>query len=115
MKMYIKGNWVDKSETIPVLNPFDQSVLDTVPRGTASDVDLAIGSAVRGAQVMAKMPAYERYTILRRAADLMAERADDLAETITKEEGKVIAEGRAEVQRAIQTITLSAEESKRLH
>jgi len=115
MKMYINGNWVDKAETILVLNPFDQSVLDTVPRGTASDVDLAIGSAVRGAQAMAKMPAYERYTILRRAADLMAERADDLAETITKEEGKVIAEGRAEVQRAIQTITLSAEESKRLH
>ena len=37
----------------------------------------------------------------------MEERADDLAETITREEGKVIAEGRAEVQRAVQTITLS--------
>ena len=45
----------------------------------------------------------------------MDERADDLAETITREEGKVIAEGRGEVQRAIQTITLSAEEAKRLH
>ena len=115
MRMYINGKWVDKPETITVFNPFDQSILDTVPRGTAADVDLAIGSAVRGAQAMRKLTSYERYSILRRAADLMAERAEDLGQTITKEEGKVIAEGRAEVQRAIQTITTSAEEAKRLH
>ncbi|HZA23241.1 MAG TPA: aldehyde dehydrogenase family protein, partial [Dehalococcoidia bacterium] len=115
MKMYIGGNWVDRAETMPVLNPFDQSVIDTVPRGTAADVDEAIGSAVRGATVMGKMSAYERYSILRRTADLMAQRAEDLARTITNEEGKVLSEGRAEVQRAIQTITLSSEEAKRLH
>ena len=115
MKMYIGGKWLDKPETIPVLNPFDQSVIDTVPRGTSADVEAAITSAVRGAAVMAKVPAYERYAILRRAADLMAERLEDLGQTITKEEGKVIAEGRGEVGRAIQTITLSAEEAKRLH
>ena len=115
MKMYICGEWVDRDDKMSVINPFDQSVIDTVPRGTSADVDAAITSAVRGASVMAKLPAHRRYTILKRAADLMAEKADDLAETITREEGKVIAEGRAEVQRAIQTITLSAEESKRLH
>ena len=115
MKMYIGGEWIDRDDKIPVLNPFDQSVIDTVPRGTAADVDLAITSAVRGAQVMAKMPAHQRYAILRRTADLMAERAEDLGRTITLEEGKVIAEGRGEVQRAIQTITLSSEEAKRLH
>jgi acyl-CoA reductase-like NAD-dependent aldehyde dehydrogenase len=115
MKMYINGNWVDRAETMPVRNPFDQSVIDTVPRGTAADVDEAISSAVRGAAVMGKMPAYERYSILRRAADLMAQRSEDLARTITSEEGKVLAEGRGEVQRAIQTITLSSEEAKRLH
>ncbi len=115
MKMYLNGNWVDRDEKMPVRNPFDQSELDTVPRGTAEDVNTAVTSAVRGAAVMAKVPAYERYMILRRTADLMAERAEDLAQTITKEEGKVIAEGRGEVQRAIQTITLSSEEAKRLH
>ncbi len=115
MRMYINGQWIDKAETIPVLNPFDQSVLDTVPRGTAADVDLAITSAVRGAKAMAKLTAYERYAILHRTAELMAERLEDLGQTITKEEGKVIAEGRGEVQRAIQTITTSAEEAKRLH
>jgi len=115
MKMYINGKWVEKAQTTPVLNPYDQSVIDTVPKGTAADVDTAIASAVRGAKVMAKMPAHQRYTILHRTADLMAQRAEELARTITLEEGKIIAEGRAEVQRAIQTITLSAEEAKRLH
>ena len=86
-----------------------------MPRGTGSDADLAITSAVRRAKAMAKLTAYERYAILHHAAELMAERLEDLGQTITKEEGKVIAEGRGEVQRAIQTITTSAEEAKRLH
>ena len=115
MKMYINGQWIDKAETIPVLNPFDQSLLDTVPRGTTAAVELAVTRAVRGAVAMGKLTSFERYSILRRTADIMAERAEDLGQTITKEEGKVIAEGRGEVQRAIQTITGSAEEAKRLH
>ena len=115
MKMYISGKWVDKAEIMPVLNPFDQSVIDTVPRASAAEVEQAITSAARGAEVMGKMTAYDRYAILRRAADLLGERSEDLARTITMEEGKVIAEGRGEVQRAIQTITLSSEEAKRLH
>ena len=115
MKMYINGKWTDKGQTSPVFNPFDQSVLDTVPKADAADVDLAIASAARGAKVMGVMPAHQRYAILRRAADLMAERSEDLARTITLEEGKVISEGRGEVQRAIQTITISSEEAKRLH
>ena len=115
MKMYINGQWIDKAETISVFNPFDQSLLDTVPRGTSADVELAITSAVRGAVAMGKLTSFERYSILRRTADIMAERAEDLGQTITKEEGKVIAEGRGEVQRAIQTITGSAEEAKRIH
>ena len=115
MKMYINGEWMDRADTMPVLNPFDQSIIDTVPRATVADVDLAIASAVRGAKVMAKLPAYERYAILNRAAQLMTERTEDLGKTITMEEGKVIAEGRGEVGRAVQTITLSSEEAKRLH
>ena len=59
MKMYFGGKWVDKAETIPVLNPFDQSVIDTVPRGTSADVEQAVTSAVRGAKAMAKLTASE--------------------------------------------------------
>ena len=93
MKMYINGSWVDRDEKMPVLNPFDQSLIDTVPLASAADVEAAITSAARGAKVMAKLPAYERYAILRRAADIMAERIDELGTLITQEEGKVIAEG----------------------
>ena len=82
MKMYVSGQWVDKQRKVPVTNPYDGSEIDTVPRGDAGDVETAIGSAA----VMAKMPAYERYTILRRAADMLAERQRDLARTISMEE-----------------------------
>ena len=114
MKMHIGGQWVDKSEKIEVLHPFDGSVIDTIPRGDAADVELALATAERGAKVMAKMTGYERYEILRRAADLMVERTEDLARTITLEEGKIIAEGRIEASRAVEIIALSAEEAKRL-
>ena len=63
---------------------------------------------------MAATTGYERFTILRRAADLMAEKAEDLARTLSAEEGKILAEARLEVDRAVQTIELSGEEAKRL-
>ena len=129
MKMYIGGEWVDKDEKVPVVNPYDGSVVDydgsvvdydgsvvdTVPKAGVEDVDSAIASAVRGAAAMAKVPAYQRFVMLRKAADLLEERLEDFARTITLEEGKIIAESRTEVSRAVQTISLSAEESKRLY
>ena len=115
MRMYIGGEWVEKAAAMPVVNPFDGSVVDTVPRGDLEDVETALTTAVRGAEVMRRLTAYQRYEMLGKAARLMAERSEDLARTITLEEGKTIHEGRGEVQRAIQTITTSAEEAKRIH
>ena len=114
MKMHIGGQWVDKSEKIEVLHPFDGSVVDTIPRGDAADVELALATAERGAKVMANLTGYERYEILHKAAHLMEERNEDLARTITLEEGKIIAEARIEASRAVEIIALSAEEAKRL-
>jgi glyceraldehyde-3-phosphate dehydrogenase (NADP+) len=115
MRMFLGGEWVDRDERSDVVNPYDGSVIDTVPRASLEDVEKAIPSAVRGAAVMAELPAYQRYRILHRAAELMEERAEDLGRTITLEEGKIIAEGRGEAQRSIQTMILSAEEAKRLY
>jgi acyl-CoA reductase-like NAD-dependent aldehyde dehydrogenase len=115
MKMYVAGQWIDKPERIDVRNSYDNSLVDTVPRADAGDVERALQSAERGAKVMARLPGYERYRILRRAAELMARRAEELGQTISREEGKIIAEGRLEANRAIETITASAEEAKRLH
>ena len=114
MKMYLAGEWVDRDEKIDVVNPFNGQVFDTVPRGSVEDVHTAIASAERGAKVMAAMSGYQRYEILTRAVALMRERVDDLGRTITMEEGKIIGEGLGEAERAIQTMTGSAEEAKRM-
>ena len=115
MKMYVAGQWIDKPQTINVMNPYDNSVLDTVPRADRSDVERALGSAVRGAQVMAKLPGYERWKILKKAAEIIQTKNEELGRLISSEEGKVLAEGRLEASRAFETIMGSAEEAKRLH
>jgi acyl-CoA reductase-like NAD-dependent aldehyde dehydrogenase len=115
MKIFRAGNWVDTAKKIEVKNPFDNSVIDTVPRADAADLEKALVFAERGAKVMAKLSSYDRWKILRRAADLMAARNDELGQTISKEEGKVIAEGRGEASRAVETMMGSAEEAKRIH
>ena len=115
MKMFVNSRWMDKDEKVEVLNPYDGSVVDTVPRADGADVQAALATAARGAEVMAAMPAHERYRILHRAAGLMAERQEDFGQTISAEEGKIISEGRGEAARAVDTMTLSAEEAKRLY
>ena len=115
MKMYIGGEWTPGQEVMEVLNPYDGSVVDTVPRGTAEEVDAALASAVRGAAAMRALTGYERYQILHRTADLILANQQDLAETITREEGKIIGEATIEVERAAEIIYLSAEEAKRLY
>jgi glyceraldehyde-3-phosphate dehydrogenase (NADP+) len=115
MKNFIAGSWIDKPKKIEVRNPFDHSVIDTVPKADAADLEKALAFAERGAKVMAKLSSYERWKILRKAADLMAARNDELGQIISKEEGKIIAEGRGEASRAVETIMGSAEEAKRIH
>ena len=114
MQMYIAGAWTNGQATMDVLNPYDGSVVDTVPRGTAADVDRALDCAVRGARVMAGLTGFERYELLHRTADLIVGNAEDLATSLTREEGKIISEARLEVERAAEIMYLSAEEAKRL-
>ncbi len=114
MKMFCAEQWVDRREKINVENPYDRSVIDTVPRATAADVDAALATLARGALAMRKMSAYDRGHLLRRVAEIMKERDDDLARTISAEEGKILAESRLESSRARETIEVSAEEARRL-
>ncbi|NQV14737.1 aldehyde dehydrogenase family protein [bacterium] len=115
MKMLIGGQWVDGGSSIDVLNPYDGSVVDTVPRGTTADIDRAITSAVKGFAINRDLPTHKRISILRKAADLMQERFEELAITIASEGSKTIREARKEVGRAINTMTISAEEARRLN
>jgi acyl-CoA reductase-like NAD-dependent aldehyde dehydrogenase len=115
MKMYVAGQWIDKPEKIEVRNPYDSKVIDTVPRAERGDVERALQSAERGARVMAGLSGYDRWKILKKAAELIVARQEELGQLISREEGKVIAEGRLEANRAVETIMGSAEEAKRLH
>ena len=113
--MYICGKWVERTETIPVVDPFSQTIVDTVPQASVNDINQAVTSASSGAAAMARLTAYDRYKILNRAAELIGEHAETLAQTITQEEGKILTESRTEVKRSIQTMLLSSEEAKRIH
>ncbi|MFV0445476.1 MAG: aldehyde dehydrogenase family protein [Planctomycetaceae bacterium] len=114
MQMYLEGQWRDAAAHTDVVHPYDGNVVDTVPVGTAADIERAIGGLVRGADAIRRMSAYDRSQILERVARLMRERLDDLALTISREEGKVLAEARVEASRAADVIALSAEEARRI-
>jgi glyceraldehyde-3-phosphate dehydrogenase (NADP+) len=114
MRIFFAGQWHDRDAKIEVRHPFDGLVVDTVPQASPADVESAIAGAVEGAAIMRKLPAYDRFQILRKAADAMFARQDELGRTISLEEGKTLAEGKFEASRAAETIELSAEEAKRL-
>jgi len=114
MKMFIGGTWIDKPQKIEVRSPFDNTMVDTVPKGDVADVDAALAGAVEGAKIMRAMPAYERYRILAKAARLMYDRREQLARIISQEEGKILGESLVEAARAAETMELSAEEAKRI-
>ena len=100
MRMFIAGEWVDRDAKIEVTNPYDGSVVDTVPQATPADVEKTLAAAVQGAAVMRELPGYERFKILRKTADLLAARQQELGKLISQEEGKTLAEGVFEVTRA---------------
>jgi len=114
MKMLIDGQWIDKKEKIEVKNPLSGEVIDTVPAGTKEDVKKAIDAAVEGFEISKNMPVHERVDILYRAAEIMKGRVEELARIIATEGSKTIKEARGEARRAVNTITLSAEEAKRI-
>lgn len=114
MKMYFASQWHDRASKIEVANPYDGAIVDTVPEATASDIEAAVQGVVAGAATMRQLPGYDRFRILRRAADTLLARQQELGELISREEGKTITEGVFEVTRAAETLELSAEEAKRL-
>ena len=115
MEMYIGGKWINKEDKISVLNPYDQSVVDYVPKGDSDDMLAAIASAEKGYQTNRALPVHQRAAILKKVASLILERTEELAHVIAQEGSKTLKEARKEVGRAANTIELSAEESKRLH
>lgn len=106
--MFIAGAWRPGSERVAVLDPYAGAPIDDVPVAAPADVDDAIASAVRGAELMRRMPGSERSRILHRAADLLDERSGDVARTISLEVGKPLAEAAPMPSRCADILRLSA-------
>ena len=114
MKMLLNGEWVDREKKIEVLDPYDNTVIDTVPAGDEKDVEIALDAATRGFEITKRMTVYERAQILFKTAGIIEERLEEFAVMIAREGSKTITEARKEASRCVNTITCSAEEAKRI-
>lgn len=114
MKMLLDGRWVDHDEKIDVLDPFDNSIVDTVPKGTKADVETALAAAAKGFEITKRMTVYDRAQILYKAAGIISDNLEDYATVIAREGSKTINEARKEASRCVNTLTCSAEEAKRI-
>tara|TARA_B100000902_G_scaffold197236_1_gene188302 strand:- start:4810 stop:6219 length:1410 start_codon:yes stop_codon:yes gene_type:complete len=115
MQLFLKGKWYDLNEKTEVLNPYDGSVIDTVPSASPKEITIAIDGLVNGAKTMRQMPSFRRVEILRKTANLIREHQKELGVLISTEEGKVLSESHIEVSRAAETIDLSADEARRMN
>lgn len=97
-----------------VIAPYTGEVIDEVPHATSADVEKAIATAKLGAVRMAQLTGYDRSQILQRAADMFASQREDLARTISLEEGKPIAEALGEAGRIPDLLRLCAFEGTQL-
>jgi len=113
--MYIAGEWTTGSREEAVRSPFDGEVVGVVPVAGAEDAERAVGAAVEGARAMRRLSPWERSEILRRAADLLETRGEDLARTIASEVGKPLIEARGEAARIPPLLRTSASEGARMH
>src|SRR5262245_39622789 len=117
LALHIDGEWLNgggrKGED--VVNPASGKTLARLPHASADDLDRALAAAEKGFAVWRATPAYDRAKILRKAANLVRERVDNIARIMTQEQGKVLAESRAEVLVTADIIEWFAEEGRRAH
>ena len=113
--MLIGGKWSGAGESLSVIDKFSGEVIGHVPIASRGDVAQATESAARAFPTWSETPAHKRSAILGRAAQILAERRETLAETITREAGKAWKHSIGEVGRAVETFTFAAEEAKRIH
>ena len=114
MRMLIGGEWVDRAEKLPVYRPFDGQLIDQVPAGTKEDALKAIESAVEGFQISRRLPVYKRMEILWGVVDYLKKNFNDFSTMIASEGVKTIREARKETARCLNTLSISAEEARRI-
>ena len=114
---YVNGLWYHPSgEITQNINPADTAdVISEFPLATAADVRKAIDAATAAWRGWKKTPGPERGRVLWRAAEIARRRSDEIARTLTREEGKVLKEARGEVTKGISLLEYYAGEGYRMH
>ncbi|TDK39556.1 NAD-dependent succinate-semialdehyde dehydrogenase [Rhizobium deserti] len=117
VKLFINGEWRDAigGETLPVIDPATEEVIGKIAHARPADLDLALEAADKGFKVWRDTSAFERSKLMRKAADIMRSRADDIAYLMTREQGKPLAQSKMEVMGAADTIDWFAEEARRTY
>jgi acyl-CoA reductase-like NAD-dependent aldehyde dehydrogenase len=107
--------WIETSDVVEVRSPYDRSLVALVHQAGPGEMEQAIAAAVQAFQVTRKLPVWKRADALEKISRGIAERREDFARTIALEAGKPIRTARAEVDRAVFTFKVAAEESKRIY
>jgi acyl-CoA reductase-like NAD-dependent aldehyde dehydrogenase len=115
---YVDGKWyhpTGSSRLVKNTNPADtKDVIAEFPAATAKDVEKAIAGAKRAFESWSKTPAPTRGRVLARAAEIARRRKDEIARTMTREQGKVLKEARGEVDKGIACLEFNAGEGFRI-
>ena len=115
--LMIDGAWTKGAmgRTIPVINPATEEVIGQVAHAEKADLDRALEAADKAFKTWRKVSPFDRYKILRKAADLLRQRVDEIATLMTMEQGKPLAEAKMETLGAADTIDWMAEEGRRTY
>ncbi|MDY0885499.1 NAD-dependent succinate-semialdehyde dehydrogenase [Dongia soli] len=115
--LFIDGKGVQAADgrNIPVLNPATEEVIGHVAHAGRTDLEAAAQAAQKGFAIWRKVSAFDRSKIMRKAADLLRERADEIARVMTMEQGKPLAQSKMEVMAAPDIIDWLAEEARRTY
>ncbi|MDT8436176.1 MAG: aldehyde dehydrogenase family protein [Gemmatimonadota bacterium] len=114
MRMFLKGEWVDREAVREVRDPGTGEAIDTVPEADAGDARDAVTAAAEAFETHHPLPAWRRIAILSLASDAVTARHEELARTIAREGVKTIREARGEVTRCATTLRVAAEEARRV-
>jgi succinate-semialdehyde dehydrogenase/glutarate-semialdehyde dehydrogenase len=116
-RMYIDGKWTEaeNGRTLAVINPATEETICDIAYGGKKEAKRAIDAAAKAMPGWMKLTAWDRAKILKKTADLMRDRADAIARTLTMEQGKPLAEAKAEILHSADTFEWFAEEGKRAY
>ena len=116
-ELFINGKWraASSNDWLDVINPATEESVGKVAVAQISDLDEALDAANAAFKLWRNTPPFARYKIMRRAADLVRERADSVAKIMTIEQGKPIAEAKGETMLGADTIDWYAEEGRRTY